>query len=363
MANHELYMARALLLAERGLFTTCPNPRVGCIIVNNGEIIGKGWHQRTGEDHAEVNALLSAGTKAKGSDCYVTLEPCSNYGRTPPCVSALIRAGIKRVFIGMIDPNPIMTKTGIAILREAGIEVTVGILAEQARDINPGFYKRMCMKRPYVRSKLAMSLDGRTAMATGESKWITGPDARLDVQKLRARSSAILTTINTLLADDPSLTVRVEGGDWYPINMNVRVPLRVVVDSQLRTPVNARIFDNEGEVLIATTMENPSTMLSATIIKLPTKDSRVNLPALMTNLATYGINELMVEAGPIFNGALLSEQLIDELVIYMAPKLMGHSANGLFYLPEIKTMAQNIELQIIDICNIGKDWRIIAKPR
>lgn len=363
MSEHERYMAHALQLAERGLFTTCPNPRVGCVIVKDDLIVGEGWHQRTGEPHAEINALSAAGERATGADCYVSLEPCSHFGRTPPCADALINAGIKRVFVAMQDPNPVVAGTGIAKLKAAGIEVTVGILEQQAEVLNPGFCQRMRKSRPYVRSKLAMSLDGRTAMASGESKWITGPDARLDVQKMRARSSAILTGIATVLADDPALTVRPEGNDWYPENTNVRQPLRVVVDSKLRTPKNAGLFDDKGEVLIATIIDidKPSN-LAADIIKLPSKDEKVDLTALMTHLASQGINEVMVEAGPVLNGALLSEQLIDELVIYMAPKLMGNGANGLFHLPEITMMAQNIELDILDISPVGRDWRITAQP-
>ena len=361
MSKHERYMAHALQLAERGLFTTCPNPRVGCVIVKDDLIVGEGWHQRTGEPHAEINALSAAGEQATGADCYVSLEPCSHFGRTPPCADALINAGIKRVFVAMQDPNPVVAGTGIAKLKAAGIEVTVGILEQQAEAINPGFCQRMRKSRPYVRSKLAMSLDGRTAMASGESKWITGPDARLDVQKMRARSSAILTGIATVLADDPALTVRPKGADWYPENTAVRQPLRIVVDSQLRTPSNAGLFDDKGKVLIATIADKPSS-LTADIIKLPSKDEKVDLTALMTHLASQGINEVMVEAGPVLNGALLSEQLIDELVIYMAPKLMGNGANGLFHLPEITMMAQNLELDILDISPVGRDWRITAKP-
>jgi diaminohydroxyphosphoribosylaminopyrimidine deaminase / 5-amino-6-(5-phosphoribosylamino)uracil reductase len=362
MSEHERYMAHALQLAERGLFTTCPNPRVGCVIVKDEQIVGEGWHQRAGDAHAEINALSDAGGQATGADCYVSLEPCSHFGRTPPCADALIKAGIKRVFVAMKDPNPVVAGTGIAKLEAAGIKVMVGILEKQAEAINPGFCKRMQKSRPYVRSKLAMSLDGRTAMASGESKWITGPEARLDVQKMRARSSAILTGINTVLADDPALTVRPDGADWYPENTNVRQPLRVIVDSQLRTPINAGLFADKGKVLIATAVDKSSS-LAAEIVRLPSKDDQVDLTALMTHLASQGINEVMVEAGPILNGALLSEQLIDELVIYMAPKLMGDGANGLFHLPEITTMAQNLELEIIDISAVGRDWRITAKPQ
>jgi diaminohydroxyphosphoribosylaminopyrimidine deaminase / 5-amino-6-(5-phosphoribosylamino)uracil reductase len=362
MSEHERYMTHALQLAERGLFTACPNPRVGCVIVKDGDIVGEGWHQRAGEAHAEINALSAAGKQAVGADCYVSLEPCSHFGRTPPCADTLIKAGIKRIFVAMKDPNPVVAGTGIAKLEAAGIDVTVGIMEQQAEAINPGFCKRMRISRPYVRSKLAMSLDGRTAMASGESKWITGAEARLDVQKMRARSSAILTGINTVLADDPALTVRPDGADWYPENTNVRQPLRVIVDSQLRTPINAGLFDDKGKVLIATAVDNSSS-LAAELIKLPSKDEQVDLTALMIHLASQGINEVMVEAGPVLNGALLSEQLIDELVIYMAPKLMGDGANGLFHLPEITTMAQNFELEIIDISAVGRDWRITAKPQ
>ncbi len=362
MSDHECYMARALQLAEHGLFTTCPNPRVGCVIVNEGEIVGEGWHQSAGAGHAEVNALLSAGRKAKGADCYVTLEPCSHFGRTPPCADSLIKAGIKRVFVAMQDPNPVVAGTGLDKLKQAGIDVTVGILEKQAEDLNPGFCKRMRIQRPFVRSKMAMSIDGRTAMASGESKWITGPDARTDVQKLRARSSAILTGIGTVLMDDPALTVRPEGADWYPQDIAVRQPLRVVVDSKLRTPVDAGLFKNDGKVLIATAVGDVSD-LPARVISLPTENQQVDLSKLMETLAAEGINEVMVEAGPVLNGALLSQGLIDELVVYMAPKLMGNGAKGLFHLPEITTMAQSIDLQITDITAIGHDWRITATPQ
>ena len=251
MTSHTSYMSRALQLAERGLFTTDPNPRVGCVLVKNSQVVGEGWHQRAGEGHAEVNALKEAGLKAKDADCYVTLEPCSHFGRTPPCADALINAGVKRVFIAMTDPNPRVAGSGIAILKAAGIVVTVGILAQQAEKLNIGFCKRMRVGRPYVRSKIAMSIDGRTAMASGESKWITGTAARQDVQRLRARSSAMLTGIGTVLSDDPALSVRPEG--WYP-QATIRQPLRVVVDSQLQTPANAKMFEDNAKVLIATSV-------------------------------------------------------------------------------------------------------------
>jgi len=354
-------MARALRLAERGLFTTDPNPRVGCVIVKDGDIIGEGWHQRAGEPHAEVNALRVAGEKANGADCYVTLEPCSHFGRTPPCAEGLINANVKRVFVAMQDPNPLVAGNGIKKLEQAGIEVTVGLLTEQAEALNPGFCKRMRTQMPHVRSKIAMSLDGRTAMASGESKWITGADARLDVQKLRARSAAVVTGVGTILADDPSLTVRVEpDDDWYHPQQKVRQPLRVVVDSQCRTPKTAKLFETEGEILIATAT-NAETYHGDRVV-CQNQDNQVDLTALMQELAKRQINEVMLEAGAVLNGAMLNAKLIDELVIYMAPKLMGDQAKGLFHLPLLHTMADNIALDIVDIRPVGKDWRITAKP-
>jgi len=353
-------MARALQLAERGLFTTDPNPRVGCVIVKDDVIVGEGWHQWAGEAHAEVNALQDAGAKAEGADCYITLEPCSHTGKTPPCVDALIKSGVNHVFVAMTDPNPLVVGNGIAKLKSAGIEVTVGLMQQQAESLNPGFCQRMRLNRPFVRSKIAMSLDGRTAMVSGESQWITGSAARLDVQKLRAQSSAIMTGIGTVLTDDPTLTVRPEG-DWYPNNQTIRQPLRVVVDSQLRISEQARLFDNDGNVLVATVVDSELSN-NAKVLALPAKADQVDLQALLAELALDEINEVLVEAGAVLNGALLREQLIDELVIYMAPKLMGDDAKGIFHLPELKTMAQNINLNITDIRAIGNDWRITAVP-
>ncbi|MDH5358054.1 MAG: bifunctional diaminohydroxyphosphoribosylaminopyrimidine deaminase/5-amino-6-(5-phosphoribosylamino)uracil reductase RibD [Gammaproteobacteria bacterium] len=361
MTAHEHFMARALHLAERGLFTTDPNPRVGCVIVKDGEVVGEGWHQRAGQAHAEVNALRQGGDKVKGADCYVTLEPCSHFGRTPPCADALIQAGVKRVFIAMADPNPVVSGNGINKLKDAGITVTVGLLEQQAASLNPGFCQRMRTGRPYVRSKIAMSLDGRTAMASGESQWITGADARQDVQKLRARSSAILTGIGTVLMDDPALTVRPEG-DWYPDNDVIRQPLRVVVDSQLQIPAQARVFNNDNKLLIASTVIDSQSNLPMEVLTLPALDDQVDLNALMKALAQREINEVMVEAGAVLNGALLSAGLIDELVFYMAPKLMGNAAKGVFHLPELHTLAENIDLKITDMRSVGRDWRITALP-
>lgn len=362
MASAEFYMARAIELAKNGLYTTDPNPRVGCVIVRDNQIVGEGWHQRAGESHAEVNALHQAGEQARGADCYVTLEPCSHYGRTPPCADALVNAGVKRVFIAMTDPNPVVSGSGIHRLREAGIEVHTKLLSSESEKLNPGFSYRMRHGRPYIRSKVAMSLDGRTAMASGESKWITGPEARQDVQELRARSSAIMTGIGTILADDPQLNVRfsADHDNWYPSGQKIRQPLKIIVDSDGRLPASAQIL-KEGKVLVITA--NDITIAEpAECLVLPSVDQNIDLNALMAVLAQREINELMIEAGGVLNGALLKAGLIDELVIYMAPKIMGDMARGVFHLPEMMTMSQNISLTIDDIRAVGQDWRITARP-
>tara|TARA_B110000046_G_scaffold182444_1_gene216467 strand:- start:1342 stop:2427 length:1086 start_codon:yes stop_codon:yes gene_type:complete len=357
--SQESLMARALLLAERGVFTTAPNPRVGCVIVKNEVIIAEGWHHRAGEAHAEVNALLQLNQReANGADCYITLEPCSHDGRTPPCCDAIIKAGIKRVIIAMKDPNPMVAGRGIEKLKQVGIVVVLGVLEEQAEKLNQGFCQRMRMGRPYIRSKLAMSVDGKTAMASGESQWITSQDARQDVQKLRAQSSVILTGIGTVLTDDPSLSVR--PGDWYPQGELVRQPLRVVIDSNLRIPLNAKILNSEAETLVVSI--KPSDKKGVNVMVIQADRGHVDLKKLMNRLAERGINDVMVEAGSKLNGALVQAGLVDELVIYMAPKLLGDSAQGLFHLPALQKMSQNIALNITDIRAVGSDWRITASP-
>ena len=359
MSQHEQYMAQAVQLARRGLYTADPNPRVGCVIVKDDKVVGQGWHHRAGEAHAEINALHDAGHEAQGADCYVTLEPCSHFGRTPPCADALIRAGVKRLFVAMTDPNPVVSGTGIHRIEQAGIEVHSGILTEQAEQLNPGFIRRMRLGRPFVRSKMAMSLDGRTAMASGESKWITGPEARLDVQKLRARSSAILTGVGTVLADDPLLNVR-HVDDWYPKGESIRQPLKVVVDSELRMPTTAQLLNDE-KILLFTACDRIMREDIETII-LPAPNNQVDLSGMLAVLAKREINEVMVEAGAVLNGALLRSQLIDEIIFYVAPKLMGDTARAVFHLPGMEYMAQNIQLHIVDIRAVGKDWRITATP-
>lgn len=359
MTRHAEFMAEALRLAKLGHYTTDPNPNVGCVIVKNDQIIGCGWHQRTGEAHAEVNALNAAGKDSRNADCYVTLEPCSHFGRTGPCADALIAAGMKRVFIAMQDPNPQVAGQGIQKLRDAGIGVKCGLLTEDAEKLNQGFIKRMRSGRPFVRSKIAMSLDGRTAMASGESQWITGPEARQDVHRMRAASSAILTGIGTVLADDPQMNVRPQG-DWYLANTHIRQPRPVVVDSQARLPVNAKL--RQRDKLIQVTATENQALSTLTHWTLPNADGRVDLQALMQKLADAEVNELMVEAGAVLNGALLEAELIDELVFYIAGRVIGDAGRGAFHLPAIQRLSETTSLDILDMRQVGQDWRVIARP-
>ncbi len=351
-------MARALRLAERGLFTTDPNPRVGCVLVKNGRIVGEGWHRKAGGPHAEIEALKAAGTHPRGADCYVTLEPCCHHGRTPPCTDALIKAGIKRVIAAMIDPNPQVAGNGLQKLQETGIETASGILTGEAELLNRGFCKRMRDGRPWVTSKLAASLDGRTALASGESRWITSNAARRDVHRIRARSSAIITGIDTVLADNPALTARLEP------EIEVVQPIRVVVDSKLRMPMDAKMLRLPGETWIATVANDKDKRQAleqrgAKVLVLPDDgQGRVDLRQLMDHLGDRQINEVLIEAGPRLNGALLSQGLVDEWLLYLAPKLLGDSARGLFHLPGIESMTDSIGLSMTDIRLIGPDLRI-----
>nr|WP_236994011.1 bifunctional diaminohydroxyphosphoribosylaminopyrimidine deaminase/5-amino-6-(5-phosphoribosylamino)uracil reductase RibD [Methylomicrobium sp. RS1] len=347
-------MARALRLARNGLYTTHPNPRVGCVLVRDDQVIGEGWHVRAGGDHAEIAALKQA-ENAQGATAYVTLEPCSHHGRTPPCADALIRAGIRRVVTAMQDPNPLVAGSGLAKLREAGIETVCGILEEDARRLNRGFIQRMTAGRPFVRSKLAMSLDGRTALESGESKWITSSEARQDVHRIRAQSSAILTGIGTVLADDPALTARIEDG--------VQQPVRIVLDTRLRMPAHAQLAKLPGRSLILTASGDQRRMADLQkagfeIHRIAEKNGRIDLNAVMAFLADQQINELLVEAGPILNGALLAENLADEWIVYMAPCVLGDRGRGLFTLPGIRTMADKKILKLTDVRQIGPDLKL-----
>lgn len=352
-------MTEALQLAEQGLYTTDPNPRVGCVLVQEGTVIGRGFHHKAGEAHAEILALRQAGTRARGASVYVTLEPCTHFGRTGPCVGALVDAGVARVIAAMPDPNPKAGK-GLDKLRDAGIDTAVGLMEAEARELNPGFVSRMTRGRPWMRSKLAVSLDGRTALASGASKWISGAAAREDAQRWRARSSAILTGIGTLLADDPALNVRLPG-EW-------RQPKRIVVDTRLRTPPSARLLQQPGETLIATVVADtgrhaPLTATGAKILVLPMAEGHIDLAALMQQLAELECNEVLVEAGAVLNGALLQAGLLDELIIYMAPQLLGDAARGMFDLPELQNLEERVELQFKDVRTLGVDMRFLAVPQ
>ena len=352
------HMARALQLAKHGLYTTDPNPRVGCVIVRDGRVVGESWHRRAGEPHAEVHALTAAGKQAHGATAYVTLEPCCHHGRTPPCSEALVKAGIARVVAAMPDPNPRVASQGIAELEKAGIRVDIGLLQAESERLNPGFISRMTRGRPYLRVKLAASLDGRTALANGQSKWITGEAARADVQRLRARSSAILTGIGTVLADDPALTVR-----DHDIG---RQPLRVVVDPQLRMPPAARMLTLPGETLIVTSDEHATAAATlraagAEVLCQPLVSGRLDLKLLLELFAAREVNEVLVEAGATLCGELLQAGLVDELVLYLAPHLLGSGARGLFNIPVLADMAGRVALEIQDVRAVGCDWRISAR--
>ncbi len=359
------YMQHAIRLAQKGLYTTDPNPAVGCVIVKNDKIIGEGWHRRAGEAHAEVNALNQAGSQAKGATVFVTLEPCSHTGRTPPCANALINAGVKKVVAAMCDPNPLVAGYGLKKLQAAGIEVESGLLALQAGELNPGFIKRMEAGRPFVRVKLAMSLDGRTAMASGESQWISSEASRNDVQRLRAESSAILTGIETVLADDPAMNVRMSAAELKVDQ--VRQPKRIVLDSQLRIPSNAKIVSVDGQCIVYTTVYVDNRDSYPCIIERcaalnDVQGGKIDLQSLMRDLAKKEINLLHVEAGSVLCGALLKNDFVDEIIIYMAPHIMGDSAKGLFHLPELNQMKDRISLKIKELRAIGNDIRITALP-
>jgi diaminohydroxyphosphoribosylaminopyrimidine deaminase/5-amino-6-(5-phosphoribosylamino)uracil reductase len=352
-------MGRALQLAERGLRTTSPNPRVGCVLVRDGWIVGEGWHERAGEPHAEIHALRAAGSRARGATAYVTLEPCSHSGRTPPCAEALIAAGVKRVVAAMIDPNPLVAGRGLAVLQAAGIETCCGLMENEARELNIGFVSRMTRGRPWLRLKAAASLDGKTALNNSLSQWLTGSPARSDGQRFRARACAILTGIGTVCADDPQLTVR----DLE----NSRQPLRVVVDSQLEIPLTARVLQGGASLVVGAVEDAKKIALlrssGNSVEILPNAAGKVDLRALLELLAQRGINEVHAEAGFKLNGSLLREGLVDELLLYLAPCLLGDKASGLFNLPELTSLDGRHALEIRDLRQVGEDIRLIARFR
>ena len=356
-ADHE-FMARALRLAELGLYSSTPNPRVGCVIVKDGVVVGEGWHRRAGEAHAEIHALQAAGDQARGATAYVTLEPCSHHGRTPPCADALIAAGVSRVVAAMQDPNPQVSGRGLALLRNAGIVTDCGVLGSEAQELNIGFVSRMTRGRPWLRLKLATSLDGKTALENGASQWITGPEARQDGHRFRARACAILSGIGTVRDDDPLLNVRgVE---------TERQPLKVVLDSRLELPLNAKLLEGGG-VLVACAIDDAARSAAlrqrgAEVLCLPNPEGKVDLPELMMELGRRGINEVHVEGGSRLNGALLVAGLVDEFLIYLAPCLIGHAARGIFDMLALESLADKAQLSIRDLRMLGPDVRILARP-
>jgi diaminohydroxyphosphoribosylaminopyrimidine deaminase/5-amino-6-(5-phosphoribosylamino)uracil reductase len=359
-AIDHVHMARALRLAERGLFTTQPNPRVGCVIAHGDAVVGEGWHRRAGGPHAEIFALREAGDRARGATAYVTLEPCAHQGRTPPCADALIDAGVKRVVVAVEDPFPQVDGRGIEKLRAAGVDVQTGLMGEPARDLNVGFFSRIERGRPFVRLKMAMSLDGRTALSNGQSKWITGDAARADVQRWRARSSAILSGSGTVLADNPRLTVRDLDGEAF------QPPLRVVLDRDLRAPSNFQVLDGSAPTLLLhdaglESIHNIPAGVSHAGVALDAQ-GRLDLAQVMALLAERDINELHVEAGARLSGALLVAGFVDELLLYVAPVLLGHEARPLLELPNLAAMSERWQLQVIEQRSVGADWRLRLRP-
>jgi diaminohydroxyphosphoribosylaminopyrimidine deaminase / 5-amino-6-(5-phosphoribosylamino)uracil reductase len=343
-------MRRALALAEKGLYTATPNPRVGCVLANGEHVVGEGWHERTGAPHAEANALVQASATARGATAYVTLEPCNHHGRTPPCADALIRAGVVRVVAAMRDPNPQAAKGGDQ-LAAAGIRFESGLLEEEARELNIGFVSRMTRGRPWVRIKIAATLDGRTALANGKSQWITGPEARKDGHRWRARACAIATGGGTVKADDPLLTVREV--------QTPRQPLRVVIDSHVETPARAKVLQGEKALVFAAVAGK--SLPNAEIVVLPNAAGKVDLKKMLEELARRGVNELHVEGGFKLNGSLLREGCVDELLLYLNPSLLGDSAQGMANLAAMTSLDQRVALNIRSVERIGQDLRIIAR--
>ena len=353
------HMARAFELARHGLYTTDPNPRVGCVLVNDGRIVGEGWHERAGGPHAEAAALAAAGAAARGATAFVTLEPCDHHGRTPPCSLALIAAGVARVVYTIDDPNPAVAGNGAARLRAQGIVVESGLMAAEAEQLNPGYLRRRRTGRPFVRVKVAASLDGRTALASGESRWITSKTARADAQHYRARSSVVLTGIGTVLADDPAMNVRIEESR--------RQPMRVILDSRLRTPPEARIINRQGHVLVAATTSDAQRREAlqrkgVEVQVVPERVGRPDLAAVLDLLGQREANEVWVEAGATLAGAFVREKLFDELVVYLAPTLLGPDARPLVDLPALAQLDARPLLRFTECMPVGDDLRITAVP-
>ena len=357
-ATDSAHMARALRLAWRGRFSAHPNPRVGCTIVREGRVVGEGWHEIAGGPHAEIVALTEAGERAGGATVYLTLEPCAHHGKTPPCADALISAGVSTVVAAMADPYPEVSGKGFAALQAAGIEVRTGLLENEARRLNEGYLSRVERARPFLRLKIAASLDGGTAMLSGESRWITGPEARIDVQRLRAASGAVLTGVGTVLDDDPSLTVREPG-------LCASQPMRVIVDTRLRTPPDAKLLGLPGQTLVFCSDSRKRGGLEragATVIELPERNGRVCVGNALEDLAGRGINDVLAECGPTLAGSLLADGLVDELVIYQSPHIMGSETRSMFNTPDWRSLNDRRSLEIIDVRRVGGDTRITARP-
>lgn len=368
-ASDYQHMSRALQIAQRGLYSTDPNPRVGCVIVKDNSVLAEGWHQKAGHPHAEIEALKNASENntfadISGATCYVSLEPCAHHGRTPPCTEALIKAGIRRVVAATIDPNPLVAGKGLQQLNEADIETESGLMEAQARELNPGFEMRMKQGRPFVRCKLAMSLDGKTALSNGNSQWISSDESRMDVQRLRARSSAVMTGIGTVIADDPSMNVRLSGSSEW--TKHGRQPLRVILDSDLEISPDAKILGLPGDVIIFNASEcgdkkKQLANLGVEMVSVEAKRGSAFLEYVLRYLAREKeINEVLLETGSTLSGEMLQAGFIDELIIYLAPTLLGQDAKALFQLPLIDNMSDRISLNISDIRTIGKDIRIKA---
>lgn len=355
-------MTRALELARLGIYSTPPNPAVGCVLVRDGRVIGEGHHCRTGGPHAEVHAIEAAGEAARGATAYLNLEPCSHFGRTPPCTRALLAAGVTRVVCALRDPDPRVAGGGLEELTRAGVAVESGLLASDAAELNRGFLRRMSSGRPWVTLKIGASLDGRTALADGVSRWITGEAARADVQRLRARASAVVTGIGTVLADNPKLTVRDPG-----LELLGRRPLRVVLDSRLRIPVTARVLDESAPAIVFTTQAAPDTSAfgerSIRIETLPGRDGRIDLAALLDRLGALECNEILVEAGPALAGAFLEDRRVDEFVLYVAPCVLGDAARPMFRLPPLERMTDRYDFRVHDADRIGDDLRVVLRPQ
>ena len=366
LQDHQ-FMQRAIYLAKRGHYTTSPNPRVGCVIVLNGEVVGEGFHEKSGQGHAEVHALKQAGAKAKGATAYVTLEPCSHFGLTPPCAEALIKAQVGHVIAAMVDPNPQVSGRGLERLKSAGITTKFGLLEQDARDLNPGFIRLMTTKLPYVRCKLAASLDGKTAMASGESQWITSDHAREDVQRLRAQSCGVICGADSVIFDDAKMTVR-----WNALGelknsyeeAKVRQPIRIVIDSKNRLTPDLAIFNTASKIiLIRTSIENEQTwphFVEQVVISKAKDSEQISLKHLLIYLAQQGLNDILIESGAKLAGAFMSENLVDELILYQAPKLIGSEGKSLVDIPAILQLSEAKDLNITDISMVGKDIRITA---